>query len=54
MAKSKVTQSWLRRFSKKRKTNIARHCVEPVVEITMQMSSGLGVTSVNDGTMGNA
>ena len=54
MAKSKATLSWLMKISKKRKTNILKHFVEAVAVTTVQMSSGLVVTSASDGTMGNA
>lgn len=54
MVKSKVTQSPLKKVTKKRKTNTVKHSVEAAVEITMQMNSGLAATSVSDGTMENA
>lgn len=53
MVRPKLTQSWLRKVLKKKKTNTVKHCVEAVVETTMQMNSGLGVTFASDGTMGN-
>lgn len=54
MGRLKAIQSWLMKVTKKMKMNIVKHYVEPVVETTMLMNSGLGVTSVSDGTMGSA
>ncbi|KAL0338185.1 UNVERIFIED_CONTAM: PHD finger protein ALFIN-LIKE 2 [Sesamum angustifolium] len=54
MVWSKTTQSWQMKVTKKMKTNIVKLYVGAVVEITMQTSSGLVVTSARGGSMGNA
>lgn len=51
MVRLKATRSWQMKVMKKMKMNTARHCVEAVVVIIMQMNSGLAVISANGGTM---
>lgn len=54
MARLRATQSWQMKVMKRMKMSTVKRYVAAVVEITTQMSSGLVVTSVSGGTMGNA
>lgn len=54
MVKLKAIQNWQMRVTRKMKMSTVKRYVVAVEEITVQMSSGLAVTSVKGGTMGSA